>query len=258
MDIYAYRGEWYCPDCASSIMKGLGRHADSGDSNDYPQCAGPADQVETDCPEHCSGCEEFLKTALTETGRQYVKEQLLCYVFNGHGREEILQQWADYYNVDWPPPEDIEGARGFGTQCANEALAMMGYPEDEESLPEGPQPGDWEALKSKLVGRGPTYDEGRAFVEGFKAVIEDHLENFHHHKEYLSEGYAHSTQKEESEILEEGTHATLLVKTFDDGLEVYDIQIRDLIIHLECDSEQEARKLHEALDWNTVDVEKSN
>lgn len=174
MDIYMYRGDSYCPSCAASIMKGLGKHADSGDSNDYPQCAGDANQIESDTPEHCSGCHEFLKTGLTSHGREYARGSLAEYVINGNGRKEVLQQWADFYNLPWPDPVDTERAEQLGRECGNEALAMSGYPETESGMPLGPTGGDWACLGGDITGRDALDSERSAFARGFYDALQAH------------------------------------------------------------------------------------
>jgi len=44
-------------------------------------------------------CELFLERNLTEDGIAYVKEAVEELKF-GHGRNEIVQEWVDYYDIE--------------------------------------------------------------------------------------------------------------------------------------------------------------
>jgi len=67
--MYAYNAAFYCDDCAHKIMKELDG-VDSGDTDEYPQYA--SNDCESDHPEHCDGCGEFLGNSLTSDGADYV------------------------------------------------------------------------------------------------------------------------------------------------------------------------------------------
>jgi hypothetical protein len=101
MDAYVYRAALWCSDCASEVM---GRLAAAGkapaspddehtyDSDDYPKGPCPNGGGEADFPQHCAGCEVFLKNPLTSDGCAYVEEAL------SHGAAEgVLLAWADFY-----------------------------------------------------------------------------------------------------------------------------------------------------------------
>lgn len=60
------------------------------------------------------------------------------------------------------------------------------------------------------------------------------------------------------ELLEDGIHIDLLVTTLESGEKIYDLKIKNLIVHLMCLSEEEARQLHFELDFSCVAVEKEN
>lgn len=71
--MYAYNAALWCDDCAEAIQEDLDNagHEDTGDTNEYPQyCSSD----ESDCPEHCDGCGEFLENDLTSDGVDYVKD----------------------------------------------------------------------------------------------------------------------------------------------------------------------------------------
>ena len=71
--MYAYNAALWCDNCAEKIKAWAdcnGRE-DTGDTNEYPQyCCSD----ESDCPEHCDGCGEFLENDLTSDGVDYVRE----------------------------------------------------------------------------------------------------------------------------------------------------------------------------------------
>ena len=65
-----------------------------------PQCATETsapvfEGSETDCPNHCECCEEYLPEALTADGVAYVLERLSDARNGRGGRVEVLDQWAD-------------------------------------------------------------------------------------------------------------------------------------------------------------------
>lgn len=110
MNIYLYRAALYCEDCDEKIKKRLG-YSHEGmdeteyDSDEYPKGPYPDGGGEADSPQHCDACELFLENALTGDGEDYVREKLA----ERDGREEILDEWAYYY--DWLRPEEWDDDR---------------------------------------------------------------------------------------------------------------------------------------------------
>ena len=100
---YAYNAALYCDDCAHSIMSDLDDREDydDGDSNNYPQyCAG---SDESDCPEHCDGCGEFLGNDLTSDGADYVINAYREDMESGRTDSVACTVWRDFYFwLDWP------------------------------------------------------------------------------------------------------------------------------------------------------------
>lgn len=122
--MYAYQADIYCDDCAEEIIRqwplpactcrgedaphnalaeGIGpdgvAHSAAcplcdwtapEDSGEYPQK--DTSSGETDSPQHCADCGEFLQNPLTDDGYRYVQEQL-----NAQGCATTLQTWANFY-----------------------------------------------------------------------------------------------------------------------------------------------------------------
>jgi hypothetical protein len=116
--MYIYNAALYCDDCADSIMAELdyaGRDDRfDGDSNNYPQyCAG---SDESDCPEHCDGCGEFLGNDLTSDGVDYVINAVREDLEAGRFGSVACTVWRDYYHwLDFPD-------YGACERCGKEAL----------------------------------------------------------------------------------------------------------------------------------------
>lgn len=95
---YIYRADIYCDGCGREICRNVPsedvRHW--GDSNDFPQ---PCPAGEADTPQHCGACGGFLQNPLTPDGYDYVREAILTYNETGHGRFDILEQWAQRYEL---------------------------------------------------------------------------------------------------------------------------------------------------------------
>lgn len=76
---YIYQADVYCDDCGLEIRKQLAVSAPtdpldhhSYDSDDYPKEA-RVEHEESDCPQHCGKCGEFLQNPLTSDGYRYVQ-----------------------------------------------------------------------------------------------------------------------------------------------------------------------------------------
>jgi len=115
--MYAYNAALYCSECADRIMCELdereGADADSGDSNDYPQWC--SDDSESDCPEHCDGCGEFLGNSLTSEGVDYVVQAYREDMLAGRRDSVACQVWAPYYFwVDFPSFGECENCGEYG------------------------------------------------------------------------------------------------------------------------------------------------
>ena len=108
MDIYTYQGELLCEDCGEYARERLDKEGKSPadpddestfDSDDYPKGPYPDGGGEADCPQHCGNCDIFLENPLTADGLLYVTDALAEYANTGRGRKEVLQDWADCYDL---------------------------------------------------------------------------------------------------------------------------------------------------------------
>lgn len=103
---YIYNAALYCDDCAHSIMADLDGRADrddsyDDDSNSYPQYC--ADSDESDCPEHCDGCGEFLGNDLTSEGADYVIQAYREDMLDGRTDSIACTVWREFYHwLDFP------------------------------------------------------------------------------------------------------------------------------------------------------------
>ena len=65
------------------------------DSDAYPKyCSG---NEESDCPQHCGGCGEFMENQLTSDGNDYVIEAVNESRINGEDNA-VTEEWAAYYS----------------------------------------------------------------------------------------------------------------------------------------------------------------
>ena len=130
MEHYIYSADVYCARCAKHIQWELGQSgrapanpADetSFDSDDYPK--GPFDSEESDTPQHCAKCGEFLEQPLTSAGYAYVKESLDA---AGETLTPTLRQWADFYGFErWTPPASAHEWLESKPIC-NYLIALLG------------------------------------------------------------------------------------------------------------------------------------
>ena len=103
---YIYQADIYCEVCGAKIcaqLRTAGKAPEdemetrSYDSYDFPK---PTDveHDESDSPEHCAQCKEFLYNLLTSVGYKYVQERL-----NDSGEvklsklSDVLGEWASWY-----------------------------------------------------------------------------------------------------------------------------------------------------------------
>jgi len=103
MIAWKFNGGLYCDDCANERIVELETQEveDTGDDLTYPQ--GPLEDGggESDKPEVCVTCGEFLANPLTEAGREYVRESL-----RSNPTIDSISHWGEYYAVqayDQPP-----------------------------------------------------------------------------------------------------------------------------------------------------------
>ena len=98
MLVYIYKAAFYCQSCAQEIKADLS-FAQEGiseydyDSDDYPK--GPFSVGESDTPDHCDTCSQFLENALTQDGYDYVTDAIQ----ENTGNQDVLDTWAEFYNL---------------------------------------------------------------------------------------------------------------------------------------------------------------
>jgi hypothetical protein len=113
---YIYNADIYCDDCADKIKDALVRDGSAAaliaegadltdersyDSDEYPKgCTG---SDESDCPQHCGDCGEFLENDLTTDGADYVINAVREDLEEGRHDSIACTVWADYYSwLDLP------------------------------------------------------------------------------------------------------------------------------------------------------------
>lgn len=119
---YIYQADTYCNDCGGRIRSSLrGTHPAlcpedemdhySYDSDNYPKDA-DIEHEESDIPQHCAQCGDFLHNPLTSEGYKYVQDALnqipagtsIAKLINaGH---EHLADWAGWYDFRYWDAED--------------------------------------------------------------------------------------------------------------------------------------------------------
>lgn len=121
---YIYQADAYCGTCGDAICQSLTAqnkapkdtmdHA-SFDSDDFPKSADVCGE-ESDNPEHCATCGEFLRNPLTSAGYAYVTKAIntrpMRPLANGLERPDIITQqwlidWASWYGYRYYDAEDI-------------------------------------------------------------------------------------------------------------------------------------------------------
>ena len=116
---YIYQAETYCEDCGKAIREQLKDSApedtlnhSSYDSDYYPKDA-DVEHDESDCPEHCASCGEFLHNPLTSAGYRYVAEKLNEFRDSvksiakfDNSNHPALGEWARWYGFTYWTAED--------------------------------------------------------------------------------------------------------------------------------------------------------
>jgi len=113
MDTYIYSADMYCSSCGEKIRqdidaerkeKGLppiDRDDDTQtDSDDYPKGPYSDGGGESDSPQHCGSCDEFLENPLTGDGVAYVAESIIDAIGKCRWDSIAITVWAEYYELD--------------------------------------------------------------------------------------------------------------------------------------------------------------
>ncbi len=101
--VYVYKADLLCYECGVDTYNDLRSHniRDTEDSDTFPQGPESNGGGEADSPQHCGKCERFLENPLTSHGVEYVKEAVQRYNSLRTGNPRILQEWLDYYEIDY-------------------------------------------------------------------------------------------------------------------------------------------------------------
>lgn len=117
---YIYQADVYCNKCGDAIraeLKAQGKAPEdeldhySYDSDDYPKDA-DIEHEESDIPEHCAKCGEFMHNPLTSEGYRYVQSALndlpalTSFRTLRDGGHEFLVEWASWYSFEYWTTED--------------------------------------------------------------------------------------------------------------------------------------------------------
>lgn len=100
MDIFIFKGDIICEDCAKYIEDMIRKYAPENvghnSTTKWPQGPFPNGGGEADCPQHCSECHMFLENPLTDEGYRYVRERLALL---GSMGSKIRTQWRKFYDI---------------------------------------------------------------------------------------------------------------------------------------------------------------
>lgn len=93
---YIYQGDIYCRACGGKIELTCSENGvyPSEDSEEWPQDIG--EPGESDCPQHCGTCGEFLENPLTDDGWDYLYGRIVAALAKGDAAEvnEHLSHYA--------------------------------------------------------------------------------------------------------------------------------------------------------------------
>lgn len=103
--MFVYQSDLYCDGCGAKLMSQLDDQGivDSGDTDDFPQFRHPL-ECESDQPQYCAVCHEFLGNPLTDAGRDYVHRLVFNYY---HGllpwiSEDAVEEVRRFYGIPMP------------------------------------------------------------------------------------------------------------------------------------------------------------
>lgn len=118
---YIYQADVYCESCGAEIrasLKSQGKAPEdeldhySYDSDDYPKDA-DVEHEESDVPQHCAKCGEFLRNPLTSEGYRYVAEKLNEFRDSiktiarfKNSNHAVLGEWANWYGFSYWTTDD--------------------------------------------------------------------------------------------------------------------------------------------------------
>jgi hypothetical protein len=94
MRVVVFRAALYCEDCGADIAARLA-HVPEAERDDTDRFPLVCEEGESDTPSHCEGCGVFLRSDLTDDGREYVAERI-----RENPRHGIAGRvWRPYYET---------------------------------------------------------------------------------------------------------------------------------------------------------------
>lgn len=124
MDVYVYRGNRYCADCARDLMDSLHPEEQPDFRGPYPDGGGKSGR-----PEHCGNCDVFLGNPLTSGGEDYIIEAVKR-SFDWPEVPPHIKTWVDYYGVkplDYFWSLSLDGGTDVETGDCNDENGWHGF-----------------------------------------------------------------------------------------------------------------------------------
>ncbi len=109
MNVYMYQAALFCEDCGVEIRARLTKQGTAPedpedeytyDSDDYPKGPYSDGGGESDCPNHCDGCEVFLENPLTDDGYDSVSDIVKANLRDGRADSIAVTVWAPFYDIE--------------------------------------------------------------------------------------------------------------------------------------------------------------
>lgn len=121
MDVFIYNADLYCEDCILEVCIENGALSPAAremgwdkareqweeanavesesdyDSGEFPKGPYGDGGGESDSPQHCGGCGEFLENGLTSEGSERVMDAIVEHLSTGRG--QCAKEWADFYDI---------------------------------------------------------------------------------------------------------------------------------------------------------------
>jgi hypothetical protein len=101
MKAYIFQAALLCEDCGLRAISELRMDGgtNAGDSGDFPQGPYANGGGESDCPQHCDRCSEFLQNPLTDEGHAYVANAVARDKARGYHNSIAIDEWSPFYNI---------------------------------------------------------------------------------------------------------------------------------------------------------------
>lgn len=101
MNVYIFQAALLCEDCGFYAKQ---NRTPAEDSDAYPQGPYADGGGESDAPQHCDACGEFLENPLTSDGYAYVAQAIVAKLASKRTSWPVaLSDWAEFYDLDTLP-----------------------------------------------------------------------------------------------------------------------------------------------------------